>query len=127
VIDLRADQVDAFERRARDHFRDRVVRQVTRIFPGRVGELGEARTREVVEGGIARARERGFRREREIMLYVDLYFGVSLDFEERPDLYWMADFLDAPNLDPADRLDRLYAHIRARDQAAARTVPTPEG
>ena len=81
-----------------------------KFFREQCEALGEAKTGQLIEAGIVRAREWGFESERDVCKYIDLMcvFGHRFDRDER--LPWARHILESRfPPDPEERMRHLHA------------------
>jgi hypothetical protein len=118
-VKIRKEQREAFEARALELFPPRLRAFLAAQFPDRRRELEGGAGLERVEARVGDARERGFRGERDITLFVALGFVLGEGFASEP---WAAQILRDEGIEtPTERAEALWsaAKSRAMDGAAA--------
>jgi hypothetical protein len=101
---------DALGHAAYEDFVARMRVHMRKFFPERCDTLGETKIGQLIEFGVKRARDYGFKAERDVCKYIDLMcvFGHAFHHDER--LAWARQILDSclPS-DPNERMRRLHA------------------
>jgi hypothetical protein len=108
MLVIRNPQFDALGRAAYEDFVSRMRKHLRNFFPEQCEALGEAKTGQLIEFGVKRAREYGFEAEREVCKYIDLMcvFGHGFDRDDR--LPWARLILESRSPpDPGERMQRL--------------------
>lgn len=82
-----------------------------------IGRLPDDLLREMVAGGIARARRHGLTWESSLTLFVALMFEIAPNFDEHPVI---RSILEEPTLPPDERLDLLPDRISDEEWEEAR-------
>jgi hypothetical protein len=85
MLTIRDGAWDKLAEAAHADFVARMRVHLRKFFPEQCDALGEAKTGQLIEFGIARAREHGFESERDVCKYIDLMcvFGHRFDRDER--------------------------------------------
>ena len=114
MFKIRKEQVGAFREESIRDFEQQMLDHLQRCFPERWPALGEARARELIRAGIARAARHGIDSEGDVCKLVDLMLVFGADFDER--CAWAKDIWSAPELaTPHAKLMAL--HRRALEEA----------
>lgn len=111
---LRDEQLRQLERGTRRVFRQRLVEHVERVFPDLCRELGAGEVRRRVARGHRRAVAREISRERNVALFVDLFFGLGPEVESNAEHAWVAALLDDPALSEDGKMTLIYQRLRRR-------------
>lgn len=107
-MQLNAAQMQALQDGAKLEFEDRLVAHCHSYFPDQCCALGADGTREMVREAIARAGHHGFKIERHVSKFVDLFFTFGEGFDTDPALEWAQAILsDTTIASPAERIERL--------------------
>lgn len=126
MLVIRDAMFEALGQAAREDFVARMRVHLAKFFPTQCAALGEERIGGLIELGIARAREHGFKAEREVCKYIDLMFVFGRDFDRDEWLPWARQILEngLPG-DPEQRMRRLCetAHRAPRPRAGG-TAPS---
>lgn len=90
-----------------------LLREMTRIFPEKVDNVGEARLKQLINGGIAEARKYSFSEVRQHTLIVVLMFAFGHGCTHDPLYPWISRTLqDEKIVAPAARAERLEKKAR---------------
>ena len=105
---LNETQMQALSDGSQREFEDRLIAHCRAYFPDQCHALGEDATRDVIRGGVERARDYGFRVELHVCLYINLLFTFGDGFDTSEDPAWPHAILNDESIqDPADRIARL--------------------
>jgi len=85
---IRAQQMQEFDRYAREVFETRLLAYIQECFPVHRREVGPDRLRSVIRQGIENATRYGMRGQREIYLFVSLMLYLGSSFDTDPQLGW---------------------------------------
>ncbi len=111
---IRKQHMDACAEVAMRNYEDRVLEHLRESFPGKVQELGEAKTRESICDAVQKAKGHGLISERDACIFVDLTFKLGKDFDQDPQYPWAAEILEGRDRQPpATRADRLIEKANA--------------
>ena len=109
TIQIRPEQINAFQVSAIENFIDSVVPHLREFFPETCADLGEPDTRAVVRLGIEMAQSYGIDREVFFCEFVDLIFLFGIDFDKDPALPWASEILlDESIQDQLALMDHLW-------------------
>ena len=104
MLVVRKEQMAAFEQSL---FRRWVMDHLRRFFPAQCERLGPKGLIELVDHGVAHAREHGFHAERDVCRYLDIMVVFGRTFDR--DLPWAKEILeDARLVLPGMRMDLLH-------------------
>lgn len=102
------EQIDALKLIARKDFERRMMRHLKDFFPEKTGSASEEQARAFIAHAIARAKEYGIVKERDVARYVILatLFGARFDSEKR--YRWAKQILKRIDLDAEAKLQALF-------------------
>ncbi len=122
MFNIRKEQLDALAQSSLKSFEDRMVVHLNKFFQPQCKVLGDAKLRETIHYGIARAKSYAIISERDVCKYIDLMFAFGRDFDKDPN-YSLAQqiLMDKAIPDPTQRINMLFetALERLRQAAAA--------
>jgi hypothetical protein len=122
-VHIRKEQLEVLSGAATDNFKGQLVVHFQKYFPRQYSVLGEASTRLIIERGIGRALQHGFKSGQEICQYINLMMSVGLRFDTDPTLPWASTILKDSGLTNDAKLKRL---VEAADSVLRRIVATGE-
>ena len=109
LLTIRSAQMSVFrkekQRRFRDALRDRIAREYPHIEPGD----------DRVENALRRGAKYGLRTEEDLDWFVDLDLQRGAEWERQPDMDWVLEILDNPEVAPAGRRFRLEKQLKRWD------------
>src|SRR4029450_5072165 len=109
MLEIRSEQMTAFEQAALIAFEDEMVEHLKNFSPQHCEVMGESRVRSVIQLGMARARTYGFTNRGPARFYLEMMFMFGTDFDSDPLLPWVLTILNDPATpDQMVRADRLY-------------------
>jgi hypothetical protein len=121
VLVVKQSQLDALAAAAENSFKQKLLRHIERSFPSEFAALGAPNIRQVIEAGIARARQYGLTGKRQICGFIDLMFIYGPHFDCDPRFPWAGRMLQDPTLPQevkhAQLLDAARLHL---NRASAR-------
>lgn len=117
MLIVRAAQLDALQRHAREAFIGVMRRHLERAFPERCTGLGGERVRALIERGMAAAQGFGLQTEQDVAGLIHFMFESHPEFDQRPDFAWAVQILRDPDLEPGERVDRLFTAWAPRKAA----------
>jgi hypothetical protein len=123
MLQIREEHMAIFEERERELFEKRVVSHLERIWPARCGSLGSPAVLAVVRAGMGSSRRYGIVAELDVVRYIDLAFLLGPNFDRDPRLAWAGESLSNAALRPREKLDRVYARLRAELQPPSAASP----
>lgn len=115
-LQIREAQLDALAARSRGDFVTRALAHLRRFFPAQCDALGEAKTRELLALGVARATRHGFVTEVEVCKYLNLMFSFGRDFDTQQ--IWARTLLRASRPGEDARMERLYGLAQVNEARA---------
>ena len=104
-MQIRKEQMDAFEDKERKAFEEEMIPHVRKVFPNEFRDMGEAQVRELVRAGFDKTTEYEIVTKRDRAGYIDLMFVLGRDFDT--DKPWAQEILRETDLAPCDRLDQV--------------------
>jgi hypothetical protein len=112
MLQIRAQQMTAFEQAALRAFEDEMVVHLKKFTPQHCEVIGEPTVRSVIRLGMARAKTYGFTNRGPVRLYLEMMFMFGSDFDSDPLLPWGPKILnDSESADQMLRADRLYGNL----------------
>jgi len=110
MLQLRQEQLDAFESIEATFFPARMQAHLVEYFPRHAALLGESGCRDVIRNGIDSARSHGFTRQAPAALLIDLSLLLGRGFDNDVQLPWAAHILaDTGYTEDIPRAQRLHA------------------
>lgn len=88
MLILRKEQMQALGDYLYKKFENRMVIHLNRFFQKTCGELGEAKTRELIRAGVKRAAIYNILGERDVCKFIDIMCSLGEQFDEDPTLPW---------------------------------------
>lgn len=114
MLILRSAQIAAMGDQLKERFVRLMLAHLEEHFPNRVAILGPAKAREYVLEGIAKAQGFGIVAEQDVAGVIHFMFEATLQFDLVPGFEWAVAALQAPELAPTERVDRLFAEWAKR-------------
>ncbi len=90
---------------------ERLFAHTCRLFPEQFAVGDEPQVRNLVAHAMQRGPSYGIESEQGLALLVGLLVILGEDFDQRPDSAWARRILELDELDPAERLDLVYAEL----------------
>jgi hypothetical protein len=115
---IRKEQTEVFRQHMVKNFEDRMVAHLTAAFPQKCKEMGDAKVREEIRSGIARAAGYNIEAERDVARFIDLTFLIGRDFDTSPATPWAQPILRDKSSSADNRLRRVQLMARRHMQAA---------
>jgi hypothetical protein len=113
MLEIREEQLTAFEQAALKNFEDQMVEHLKEFTPQHCEVIGEAGVRHVIRLGMARSKKKyGLTNQGPVRFYIELMFMFGSDFDTDPLLPWVAEILnDTTTPDQMVRAERLYGTL----------------
>jgi hypothetical protein len=112
MLEIRSEQMAAFEQAALRAFEDEMVEHLGKFSPQHCEVMGEPRVRSVIQLGMARAKTYGFTNRGPLRFYLEMMFMFGSDFDTDPLLPWVAKILtDTATPDQMQRANQLYGQL----------------
>lgn len=108
MLKITRSQLSAFSAAEKDGFVARMMKHFAKHFPIESVSDDFRDTEAVVRQGIASAKIYGVVGERDVCLYIGLFFILGYNFMERQETEWVHRILAQDTLSPSLRLDRIY-------------------
>jgi len=109
MLQIRPQQMQAFEQAALKSFESRMVEHIQKHFPKHFELLGEPVVRKAIQLGIDRGGVQGLITEHDLCLFITLMFLLGSSFDEDPQLPWADALLSDESIeDSAERTERLW-------------------
>jgi len=89
-------------------FEDKILADVIELFPDRCADMEESVIRDVIQKGMKVAADYGIVGSADVARFIYLMFFFSQDFYENPNYPWAAEVLAQKDLNPTDKMDKLY-------------------
>lgn len=118
LIVLRDEQLRAMGAALFDQYASEAMAHVRALFPKRVKVMGSEAARALVDKALARGKEHGLKRERNLTLFVDLYFALGEDWETMPGALWLRKILNDRSRSDDARMRLIYRRLPARAPSA---------
>lgn len=120
---IRNDQVAMFAEQRRLAFETSVVRQLQGVYSGdEPGLISDAALGSRVHLIVDRAMSHGIDEETDVTAFVEIAFEIGDDFDTDPENEWAAEILNAPMLNPHEKvvaMQNLLAEVDANDHPDA--------
>jgi len=109
MLQIRAQQMTAFEQAALRRFEDDMVAHLAKFAPKHCEVIGESAVRQAIRLGMERAGKYGLTNRGPVRFFIELMFMFGSDFDTDPQLMWAIEVLNDPKLlDQMIKGDRLY-------------------
>lgn len=125
MLKIRQEQRAVLSEHAASDFEDRMVAHVREFFPEAYRDLGEQRTRALIQDGITNAARYDMWSEQDICRFIDLMLVLGRDFDLDPELSWIAEILRQSSTEQSLRLDQIYGTLLAQSEES-QDDKTPE-
>jgi hypothetical protein len=102
---IREEQMKAFSAYMHVSFEKRVAAHLRKEQPERTKALTDSDLDKFIEVGVIRAQNRGFTREADLGIFLELMLLLGVNFDEKPDL--AAEIFENPEMPSAEKMDRL--------------------
>lgn len=102
------------ETRMAKRFRENVRKHLRSELAKETENVSDADLLRRIDEAIVRGRKYNVTAERDVMLFVDLTFILSQNFEEAPDMRWSKNILLNNELDGDVKLSLIYQQLAAR-------------
>lgn len=117
MLQIRGEQVEAFDRAAREEFERELLAHVKDFVPKHAKALGDEGCLKVIRLGIERAATHGFTYRGPVRFYVELMIKFGSGFDTDPQLPWAVAALADKSGDQMARAERLYEKYLDYDAA----------
>lgn len=114
MLILRQEQFEALGAQLKERFVRLMVAYLQQHFPDRCAALGPPAVREQIVAGIGKAETLGILAEQDVAGVIHFMFEAVLDFDKAPGFEWAVAALRDRQLEPSERVDRLYTEWAAR-------------
>ncbi|HVF51078.1 MAG TPA: hypothetical protein VNA19_13370 [Pyrinomonadaceae bacterium] len=132
MLTVRPEQLQVFQGVADDAFVERTVEYLrknhadinVRLPSGEptVGEIADEQLRQMVRGGVARARRYGIQWESNLTAFVVLMFTAAPNFDQHPLIQLV---LNSPQTPPESKIDRLWEDTTEENWQAVEAAYDP--
>ncbi len=116
MLVIRSAQWSMFSKSEVRKFEDWMVQHLRKFFPSQCNAMGEARLRETIQFGTARAASHGLTVKRDVCKYIDVLVVLGRYFEEKRQYGWAARILEqriAPGWKAQALLDAGVRYLKA--------------
>ncbi|RKZ50318.1 MAG: hypothetical protein DRR16_09485 [Candidatus Parabeggiatoa sp. nov. 3] len=118
-MNIRKEQIEAFEQVALRNFENEMVAHLEKFFPKNCEIHGEPKIREIIRYGIEEAEVHGLTSEHDVCMYISLMLMLGHSFYKDPQLPWASAIFKDENISPSIKIDRIYDKAMAYlDQVA---------
>jgi len=114
MIQIQESHMDAFTRRSREDFAQRMKEHIFKYFPEQAAALAQAGVGRVIELGMQHAKERGITGEGDVSRYIDVMVVLGENYDREP---WAKDIFDR-QLGGSTRMNMVF--VEARKKAGER-------
>jgi hypothetical protein len=108
MLVIRQAQIDALTMGSDEEFVEFLVNHVKEEDPELENEYDDETLREMVRGGIKRAKSHDFSTAEDLTVFVSLMFEIAPNFDEQPEIKAV---LDNDKIQPEDRLEALWTEV----------------
>ncbi|HEX4383089.1 MAG TPA: hypothetical protein VH083_09080 [Myxococcales bacterium] len=114
LVVLRDQQLLAMGAVMFDRYASEVLAHVREIFPQRLRAMGDEAARALIASALSRGKALGLRRERNLTLFVDLFFALGAPWEAEPGAAWLREILNDLDRSEDARMWLIYRRLPAR-------------
>ena len=114
MLTIRREQMLVLETRMAKRFRARVRVHLRRELAKETEKVPDADLLRRIDEAILRGRKYGVTTERDVMLFVDLTFILSQNFEDAPDMRWAKKILINKEMEGDAKMSLIYQQLAAR-------------
>lgn len=109
MLQIRAKQMEVFERAAAESFEEELISHFRRFSPRHSEVIETAGVRRTVRLGLKRARKYGLTCRGPVQFYIEMMYMFGSDFDTDPQIPWAGGMLEmATDAGQVERADRLY-------------------
>lgn len=108
MLVIRKYQMDEFTKYELKKFEDFMVRHLKQDLSKKVKGLPEETLRDMIQRGVSVAEEYGIRIEDDVKRYIDLMFILGEDFDVSPETSWAGELLRKEEMEPEERLNKIF-------------------
>jgi hypothetical protein len=124
LVILRNEQLRLMGAALFDQYFEQVMAHLHEIFPLRLRAMGDEAARALAKRGLERGRSYGLTRERNLTLFVDLFFALGARWEESQGARWLRDLLADRSRSEDARIWLVYRRLPRRyPESGDRTEP----
>ena len=114
LLVLRDEQLRRMGAALYDEYVEHLFAHLREVFPRRLAAAGPEAARRLASRALARAKELGFTTERNLTLWVDLYFALGSRWEEARGMRWLLDIAEDRSAHQDARMYLIYRRLLAR-------------
>lgn len=114
MLVIREQQLQVFRSHLEEEFVLRLAGHLAVVFPIGAAAHGRQGVEDRARAAFRRAREFGLRRKAHVTCFADLDFALGADFEKAPGMEWALAVLEDPDLNPENKLYRLFRRCELR-------------
>ncbi len=122
---IRDEQLRAMGAALFDEYTAHVLAHLRELFPKRLAAAGPERTRTLVDRAFARGKQLGLTTERNLTLWVDLYFALGSRWEEAPGMRWLLDIAGDRAEHQDARMYLIYRRLPSRCAGSGDAAEAP--
>jgi hypothetical protein len=108
-----------------DEYTGNLMTHLREIFPRRMAAAGPEAARRLADRALARGKELGFTTERNLTLWVDLYFALGSQWERARGMRWLLDIAEDRSEHQDARMYLIYRRIPVRCPSAGDAEEAP--
>ena len=97
-----------------DEYREQLRAHLREMFPLRSRALGDQGVGKLCDRALERGRALGFSSERNLTLWVDLYFALGARWEQAPGMRWLLDLVEDRSRGEDGRMYLVYRRLPSR-------------
>jgi hypothetical protein len=117
MLKLRAEQIRVLNEHAEKQFEARALEHVNRVFPAELQQLcaggSDQPARRRIRLGVRKAAFYRVVQERDVLLFIDLMFGIGPDFDQQAESAWITEILEHDTLSGHEKIQRIYRRLAA--------------
>jgi len=107
MISIKTQQIETIKNSKKQQFVKRAVHFLKEKYPHKTEEMDDKTLASVVESSINRANAYDIVTEQGIILFLELMFSLSLDFDTAPRTKWTHDILSDFNISESERIMKI--------------------
>jgi hypothetical protein len=114
LVVLRDEQLRQMGAALFERYFEQLMAHLREVFPLRLRAMGDAPARSLARRALERGRAHGLTRERNLTLFVDLFFALGARWEESEGARWLRDLLADRSRSEDARMWLVYRRLPAR-------------
>lgn len=111
MLKIRKQQMQEFENQQLCYFQKKMRQHIKKVFPDRYEKISRTELDDLILFGLDQSSRYDIVSEQDVCLYIDLMVMYGKDFDSNPEYKPHTDILSDEDLEPSDKIDRLYGDI----------------